>query len=88
MTPNTNGDWLDEVLSILEGNRIDMPRFEREQIAKQQIQTHEAAATLQAEINQVTEILMLDVPLQELRQQLIRRRHALLALQGEEKSNE
>lgn len=49
------------------------------------IQSHEATAILQAEINQLSEILLLDVPVQVLRKQLIERRRKLLTLQGKEK---
>ena len=37
-TPKPQANTLDEILSILEGNRIDMFRHKRETLAKQQIQ--------------------------------------------------
>lgn len=84
-----------ELMSILGANQLEQ-RHGYNENPKKAIQlkaltelfaAHEATVILQAEINQLSEILLVDVSLltlQELRQQLIERRRELLALQGKE----
>ena len=52
-TPKPQANGLDEILSILEGNRIDMSRHKREALAKQQIE----ALITEARIDEVEGII-------------------------------